>query len=68
MRDACKTAWIVSVATVAFGAGGLSQADPKIGTTINDPPGPLPDPTHVPVVLPKDIKCVGPVGAQQTCT
>jgi hypothetical protein len=68
MRDACKTAWIVSVATVAFGAAGLSQADPKIGTTINDPPGPLPDPTHVPVVLPKDIKCVGPVGAQQTCT
>ena len=30
--------------------------------TINDPAGPLPDPTHIPIVLPKDIKWSGQEG------
>jgi hypothetical protein len=60
-------------ATVAAGLGAagfaaLAQSDPKVGTTIHDPLGPVPDPTHVPVVLPKDVKCTGSVGKQQTCT
>jgi len=51
----------------AAGFSALAQNDPKIGTTINDPLGPVPDPTHVPVTLPKDVKCTGQVGKQQTC-
>ncbi len=27
--------------------------------TVNDPAGPVPDPTHIPIVLPKDIKWPG---------
>ena len=33
--------------------------------TINDPVGPLPDPTHIPTVLPNDIKWTGQEGRQQ---
>ena len=33
--------------------------------TINDPVGPPPDPTHIPTVLPKDIKWTGQEGRQQ---
>src|SRR5262245_16450511 len=33
--------------------------------TINDPVGPLPDPTHIPIVLPADIKWNGQEGRQQ---
>jgi quercetin dioxygenase-like cupin family protein len=66
---------IIKIATGAAIAAGLgvagfaatAQTDPKVGTTVNDPQGPVPDPTHVPVVLPKDIKCNGKVGEQQTC-
>jgi hypothetical protein len=69
MSSAIRTALIVFAAAAAWGASAfaIAQTDPKIGTTVNDPPGPVPDPSHVPVVLPKDIKCVGTVGAQQTC-
>jgi hypothetical protein len=45
-----------------------AQTDPKLSATANDPPGPLPDPSHVPVVLPKDLKCQGKEGVSQTCT
>ncbi len=64
-----KTVLVVAVGTVALCAGGvaIAQADPKIGTTVSDPPGPVPDPSHVPVFLPKDIKCIGTEGAQQAC-
>ena len=60
-------------AAVAAGAAGLgvmavAQTDPKVGTTIHDPIGPVPDPSHIPVTLPKDIKCTGTVGVQETCT
>ena len=34
--------------------------------TINDPVGPPPDPTHIPTVLPKDIKWTGTPGRQET--
>ena len=33
--------------------------------TINDPSGPPPDPTHIPTVLPKDIKWTGQEGRMQ---
>ena len=33
--------------------------------TIDDPVGPPPDPTHIPTVLPKDIKWTGQEGRQQ---
>src|SRR5580658_6611432 len=56
-------------AIAALGAMGpaTAQTDAKVGTTIGDPVGPVPDPSHVPLVLPKDIKCRGTEGAQQTC-
>lgn len=70
MSLAIKSILVGSVAAAALGAAGsaIAQADPKIGTSVSDALGPVPDPTHVPIVLPKDIKCIGAVGAQQTCT
>jgi hypothetical protein len=69
MNCVIKTVLVVSVASAALSVAGfaIAQTDPKIGTTVSDPPGPLPDPSHVPVLLPKDIKCNGTAGAQQTC-
>jgi quercetin dioxygenase-like cupin family protein len=63
-------ALLMIVTSAGFSAIGpvAAQADPKVGTTISDPVGPIPDPSHVPLVLPKDIKCRGAEGAQQTCT
>jgi len=65
MRFARMT--IVSVAiAAAIGAavlGGVAHAQ-GVKATINDPAGPLPDPTHVPIVLPKDIKWTGQEGSQ----
>jgi hypothetical protein len=69
MSPAIKTALLASVAAAALGAAAVSvaQTDPKLDATVSDPPGPIPDPSHVPIVLPKDIKCIGTEGAQQTC-
>ncbi|MEJ0006764.1 MAG: hypothetical protein WDM77_10485 [Steroidobacteraceae bacterium] len=69
MSAVIKTPCIV-LAALALGATRLAiaQNDPRVGASVNDPVGPLPDPSHVPVVLPKDIKCSGTVGAQQICT
>jgi hypothetical protein len=69
MSSAIKSVWVVSVSAMALSAAGfaIAQTDPKTGTTVSDPLGPLPDPTHVPIVLPQDIKCNGTAGAQQTC-
>jgi len=39
-----------------------------VKATINDPAGPLPDPSHIPIVLPKDIKWTGQEGRNQTAT
>ena len=55
---------------VGLGAAGfvaIAQTDPKVGTTVNDPIGPAPDPTSVGMTLPKDIKCTGTEGKQQMC-
>jgi quercetin dioxygenase-like cupin family protein len=49
----------------AAGLGFTTYAQ-TTGTTISDPAGPVPDPTHVPFVLPKDIKWNGTYGVQQT--
>ena len=60
-------ALVPAVAVLLVAGFAVAQSDPRVGTTINDPVGPVPDPTHIPVTLPKDIKCVGKEGAQQTC-
>jgi hypothetical protein len=54
---------------VVSAAGGyaVAQGDPKIGTTVNDPIGPKPDPSQIPVTEAKDIVCTGTVGVQQMC-
>ncbi len=51
----------------AAGFAAIAQSDPKVGVLATDPEGPLPDPKRVGVVLPKDIKCTGAVGKQETC-
>ncbi|HEY0265605.1 MAG TPA: cupin domain-containing protein [Rhizomicrobium sp.] len=72
MHAFAKIALGAAVAT-GIGATGYavgqttSGADPKVGTTVNDPQGPMPDPLSVPVTLPKDIKCTGTAGVQQMC-
>ena len=60
---------ILSVAIAAgVGAAVLAGVAHAQGAkaTINDPVGPPPDPTHIPTVLPKDIKWTGQEGRQQT--
>ena len=60
--------FIISVAVAAsVGAGifaGIAYAQ-GAKATINDPAGPIPDATHIPFVLPKDIKWTGQEGRQQ---
>ena len=59
---------ILSVAIAAgVGAAFLAGVAHAQGAkaTINDPVGPPPDPTHIPTVLPKDIKWTGQEGRQQ---
>ena len=69
MRSVIKIALGAAVAT-GLGAAGfaaLAQNDSKVGTTVNDPLGPVPDPTRVGMTLPKDIKCTGTEGKQTMC-
>jgi hypothetical protein len=59
---------ILSVAVAAsVGAAFLAGVAHAQGAkaTINDPAGPPPDPTHIPTVLPKDIKWTGQEGRMQ---
>jgi quercetin dioxygenase-like cupin family protein len=56
---------IIAVLLVSGLAG--AQTDPKLTATASDPPAALPDPSHLPVVLPKDLKCQGKEGVSQTC-
>src|SRR5216117_565848 len=62
---------MLSVATAAaVGAAalaGVAHAQ-SAKATINDPVGPPPDPSHIPTVLPKDIKWSGQEGRNQTAT
>ncbi len=71
MRSVARVILAAGLVGLGIGAGAIGMAvaqnDPKIGTTVNDPPGPLPDPARVGVTLPKDIKCSGTVGVQQMC-
>ena len=66
MRSITRT--IVSAAVVAIvaaaGVAGVAHAQSS-RPTVNDPVGPPPDPTHIPTVLPKDIKWTGQEGRQQ---
>ena len=66
MRFTRMTIVSVAIAT-AIGAAVLVGVAHAQGAkaTINDPAGPLPDPTHIPTVLPKDIKWTGQEGRQQ---
>ncbi len=52
-------------AAVVVGLGALAFAQ-SASVTVNDPPGATPDPTHVPFVLPKDIKWTGDPNRQLT--
>ena len=62
---------IVSLAiAMAAGAAFLARVAYAQGAqgakaTINDPIGPPPDPTHIPTVLPKDLKWTGQEGRMQ---
>ena len=59
---------IVSVAvTMAVGAGVVARvADAQTARPkVTDPAGPVPDPTHIPMTLPKDLKWTGQEGRQQ---
>ena len=66
MRFTRMTILSVAIAT-AVGAAVLAGVARAQGAkaTINDPVGPPPDPTHIPTVLPKDIKWTGQEGRQQ---
>ena len=66
------TKMMLGAVLVAAGACGgyaaaIAQKDPKVGTTVNDPIGPTPDPTRVGYTPAKDIKCTGTEGVQQMC-
>jgi len=48
--------------------GGAAPVDPAMHATAADPAGAPPDPTHIPIVLPPDIKWTGTVGRSQSAT
>jgi len=67
MRFARMMMLSVALAAAAVGAAGLARVAHAQGAkaTISDPVGPLPDPSHIPVVLPADIKWTGQEGRMQ---
>jgi quercetin dioxygenase-like cupin family protein len=67
VNSSIKRAFVPTVAALLISVCAAAQTDPRVGVTSNDPPGPVPDPSHVPIVLPKDIKCMGKEGVAQTC-
>ena len=66
MRFTRMTMMSVAIAAAVGSAAfaGVAHAQ-GAKATINDPVGPPPDPTHIPTVLPKDIKWTGQEGRQQ---
>ena len=52
-------------ATVGAGVFAAVAHAQGAKVTVNDPVGPPPDPTHIPTVLPKDIKWTGQEGRQR---
>ena len=69
MRSVFKFALGVCIGAAVSAAGfaALAQKDPKVGVTVNDPIGPVPDSSRVGMTLPNDIKCTGTEGKQQMC-
>ena len=67
------TATIVLTAVIMGGGIALAQAQ-GIGTTeigkasVNDPPGPVPDPAHIPFIPPENIKWEGNPNGEQHFT
>ena len=49
----------------AFAQGAAAPVDPALHATASDPPGAPPILTHIPIVLPPDIKWTGTVGRSQ---
>ena len=47
-------------------AQGAAPVDPATHATASDPAGAPPDPTHIPIVLPADIKWTGNAGRSQS--
>ncbi|HJS45539.1 MAG TPA: cupin domain-containing protein [Rhizomicrobium sp.] len=69
MHTAIKYA-LTGVIAAGLGAAGfaaIAQTDPKVGVTVNDPVGPVPDPARVGFTLSKDLKCTGTEGKMQMC-
>jgi hypothetical protein len=62
---AIATAVIMGVSTAAWAQGGSPSYGAVTSVTAQDPPGPMPDASHVPVILPKDIKWTGKEGENQ---
>jgi quercetin dioxygenase-like cupin family protein len=58
---------VIAVGIVAAALAGVVHAQ-GAKATVNDPQGPLPDPAHIPIVLPKDIKWTGQEGRSQQAT
>lgn len=62
-----RTAFVLAAFTLVAGMtashGALHAQSAK--ATLADPAGPLPDPSHIPITLPKDIKWTGQEGRQQ---
>lgn len=55
---------LAAAALLAVTGPGLAQS----GATIHDPPGPKPDPGHIPFTLPAGVKWKGDPAVQQTAT
>ncbi len=73
-RFAVPALAVAAGAALVFAPHGFAQnaapAGPAAGApdvvTVNDPPGPPPNPANIPFVLPKDIKWTGRPGQQET--
>jgi len=67
VRIAGKLAFAAAI-VIATGPFAWAQSPgyaSSTSITAKDPPGPVPDPSHVPVLLPKDIKWTGEAGKNQ---
>ena len=68
MNSAAKITLIWSIAATGLMVIAWTVAHSTApGVTVRDPPGPVPDSSHVPIVLPTGIKCSGTEGVRQTC-
>jgi quercetin dioxygenase-like cupin family protein len=63
MRLIAKSLLALAIVSVVAGTAWAQEK-----ARVDDPAGPVPDATHVPFTLPKDIKWTGQEGRQQTAT